>query len=56
MTQKAKIIVLDANILIRAVLGIRTFSLIAEQRDKVFFCTPDVQGVTSILKGFPRTV
>lgn len=35
-----KIIVLDANILIRAVLGIRTFSLVAEHRDKVFFCTP----------------
>jgi hypothetical protein len=27
MTQKTKTIVLDANILIRAVLGIRTFSL-----------------------------
>ena len=40
MTKKAKIIVLDANILIRAVLGIRTFSLIAEHRDKVLFCTP----------------
>ncbi len=34
MGKKAKIIVLDANILIRAVLGIRTFSLIAEHRDK----------------------
>ncbi|MDV3002579.1 MAG: hypothetical protein N5P05_004234 (plasmid) [Chroococcopsis gigantea SAG 12.99] len=42
MTQKLKIIVLDANILIRAVLGIRTFSLIAEQKDKVLFCTPGV--------------
>ena len=40
MTKKAKIIVLDANILIRAVLGIRTFSLIAEHRDKILFCTP----------------
>ena len=40
MTRKAKIIVLDANILIRAVLGVRTFSLIAKHRDKVFFCTP----------------
>ncbi len=40
MGKRAKIIVLDANILIRAVLGIRTFSLIAEHRDKVLFCTP----------------
>lgn len=35
-----KIIILDANILIRAVLGMRTFSLIAKNRDKVIFCTP----------------
>jgi predicted nucleic acid-binding protein len=40
MTKKAKIIVLDANILIRAILGIRTFSLIAEHRDKILFFTP----------------
>ncbi len=38
MTKKAKIIVLDANILIRAVLGIRTFSLIAEHGDKILYC------------------
>jgi hypothetical protein len=42
MTKNAKIIVLDANILIRAVLGIRTFSLIAQQRHKVLFCTPQI--------------
>jgi predicted nucleic acid-binding protein len=40
MTQKTKTIVLDANILIRAVLGIRTFSLIAEYSDQILFCTP----------------
>ena len=40
MSKKAKIIVVDANILLRAVLGIRTFSLIAEQTDKILFCTP----------------
>ena len=42
MTKKVKIIVLDANILLRAVLGIRTFSLIAEHTDKILFCTPEV--------------
>ena len=42
MTKKVKIIVLDANILLRAVLGIRTFSLIAEHTDKILFCTPDI--------------
>lgn len=42
MTKKAKIIVLDANILIRAVLGIRTFSLIADHRDKILFCTSQI--------------
>jgi predicted nucleic acid-binding protein len=41
MSEKNKIIVLDANILIRAVLGIRTFSLIAENQDQIFFCTPE---------------
>ncbi len=41
MSQKIKIIVLDANILIRAVLGIRTFSLLAEQRNKVVFYSPE---------------
>ncbi len=41
MSKKIKIIVLDANILIRAVLGIRTFSLLAEQRNKVVFYTPE---------------
>lgn len=41
MKPKAKIIVLDANILLRAVLGIRTFSLIAEHRDNVLFMTPE---------------
>ncbi|MGK7885682.1 MAG: PIN domain-containing protein [Crocosphaera sp.] len=40
MSRKTKIIVLDANILIRAVLGIKTFSLLAKQREKVVFCTP----------------
>jgi predicted nucleic acid-binding protein len=40
MIKKTKIIVVDANILIRAVLGIKTFSLIAEHRDKILFCTP----------------
>lgn len=42
MTKKLKIIVLDANILLRAVLGIRTFSWIAEHREKILFCTPQV--------------
>lgn len=42
MTQKVKIIILDANILLRAILGIRTFSLIAEHTDKIFFCTPEI--------------
>ncbi len=42
MNPTDKAIVLDANILIRAVLGIKTFSLIAEHTDKVFFCTPEV--------------
>jgi predicted nucleic acid-binding protein len=42
MSEKSKIIVLDANILIRAVLGIRTFSLIADNSKKVFFCTPHI--------------
>ncbi len=41
MTKKAKIIVLDANILIRAVLGIRTFSLIAKHKEKILFCSPE---------------
>ena len=36
----SKIIVIDANILIRAVLGIRTFSLIEENSTAVQFCTP----------------
>jgi predicted nucleic acid-binding protein len=40
MSQKSKIIVIDANILIRAVLGIRTFSLIAEHSDEVLFFSP----------------
>ncbi|MGK7879754.1 MAG: PIN domain-containing protein [Crocosphaera sp.] len=40
MSRKTKIIVLDANILIRAVLGIKTFSLLTKQREKVVFCTP----------------
>jgi predicted nucleic acid-binding protein len=38
----SKIIVIDANILIRAVLGIRTFSLIEENSTAVQFCTPEV--------------
>lgn len=42
MTKRAKIIILDANILLRAVLGIRTFSLIAQNTDKILFCTPQV--------------
>ncbi|MEB3123732.1 MAG: PIN domain-containing protein [Snowella sp.] len=42
MTQKVKIIILDANILLRAILGIRTFSLIAEHTDKILFCTPEI--------------
>ncbi|MEA5532977.1 PIN domain-containing protein [Crocosphaera sp. XPORK-15E] len=42
MTKQTKIIVLDANILIRAVLVIKTFSLIAENRGKVLFCTPQI--------------
>ena len=42
MTKTAKIVVLDANILLRAVLGIRTFSLISEHTDKILFCTPEV--------------
>lgn len=42
MTKKVKIIVLDANILLRAVLGIRTFSLIAKHTDKILFCTPEI--------------
>ncbi len=37
MTKKVKIIVIDANILLRAVLGIRTFSLIAEHRENILF-------------------
>ncbi|MGB5596764.1 MAG: PIN domain-containing protein [Crocosphaera sp.] len=41
MSKKIKIIVLDANILIRAVLGIRTFSLLAEQSNKVVFYSPE---------------
>ena len=39
MSSTSKIIVIDANILIRAVLEIRTFSLIAEHRENVFFST-----------------
>jgi predicted nucleic acid-binding protein len=42
MTKKVKIIVLDANILLRAILGIRTFSLIAEHTDTILFCTPEI--------------
>jgi len=38
MAKKAKIIVVDANILLRAVLGIRTFSLNIE----IFFNTNNV--------------
>ena len=40
MSPTSKIIVIDANILIRAVLGIRTFSLIADHSENVFFSTP----------------
>ena len=42
MIKKVKIIVLDANILLRAVLEIRTFSLIAEHTDKILFFTSEV--------------
>ena len=35
-------IVLDANILIRAVLGTRVSSLIEQYGEKVSFCTPDL--------------
>lgn len=36
-----KLIVIDANILIRAVLGIRTYSLIENNRSTVRFYTPE---------------
>ncbi|MGI0483427.1 PIN domain-containing protein [Geminocystis sp. CENA526] len=42
MSNYNKTIVLDANILIRAILGIKTFSLIVDYHEEVIFCTPEV--------------
>ena len=42
MKPESKTIVIDANILIRAILGRRTFSIIKENIGSVFFCTPQV--------------
>jgi predicted nucleic acid-binding protein len=42
MTKLSKIIVVDANILIRAVLGIRTFSLMEKYSNTVKFYTPEI--------------
>lgn len=42
MKLKLKIIVLDANILIRSILGRRTFTIIQDNIDSVFFCTPEL--------------
>ncbi len=42
MSNQNNTIVLDANILIRAILGIKTFSLIVDYHKEVVFCTPEV--------------
>ncbi len=42
MKPESKTIVLDANILIRSILGRRTFTIIEDNINSVFFCTPEV--------------
>jgi hypothetical protein len=40
MNKHNKVIVLDANIILRAVFGINTFDLINNNKEKSIFCTP----------------
>jgi PIN domain len=42
MFDSSRALVLDANILIRAVLGKRVRSLIEQYATQVFLCTPDL--------------